>query len=82
MTTCSERQYTPYYPVVRSVPMALPKWAPEELFDPLDFANIKGGLHDLPKDDNPWIPKFSGEVGLLETPIGPNFVKAMTSISL
>jgi hypothetical protein len=43
--------------------MAPPKWAPEELFDPLDLANIQGGLHDLPKDVDSWIPKFSGEVG-------------------
>jgi hypothetical protein len=63
MTTRSGRQYTPYCLVVPIVPMAPPKWAPEELFDPLDLANIKGGLHDLPKDVDSWIPKFSGEGG-------------------
>jgi hypothetical protein len=46
-----------------NIPMAPPKRAPEELFDPLDFADIKGGLHDLPKNVDSWIPKFSGEVG-------------------
>jgi hypothetical protein len=37
--------------------------APEELLDPLDLANIKGGLHDLPKDVDSWIPKFSRHFG-------------------
>jgi hypothetical protein len=63
MTTRSGRQYTLSCPVVPIVPMAPPKWALEELFDPLDLANIQGGLHDLPKDVDSWIPKFSGEVG-------------------
>jgi hypothetical protein len=43
--------------------MAPPKWSPEELFGPLDLANTQGGLHDLPKRVDSWIPKFSGEVG-------------------
>jgi hypothetical protein len=43
--------------------MTPPKWAPEELFSPLALANIQGGLHDLPKDVDSWIPKFSGEAG-------------------
>ena len=81
MKTRSGRQYTPYYLVVPIVPMAPPKWVLEELLDPLDLANIKWGLHDLPKDVDSWIPKFSG-LGLLVTHIGPNFVRAMTSISL
>jgi hypothetical protein len=63
MTTHSGCQYTLSCPVVPIVPMAPPKWAPEELFDPLDLANIQGGLHDLPKDVDSWIPKFSGEAG-------------------
>jgi hypothetical protein len=64
MTTHSECQYTPYYPVVPIIPMAPPKWPPEEIFNPLDLANIKWGLHDLPKDVDSWIPKFSGEAGV------------------
>jgi hypothetical protein len=43
--------------------MAPPKWPPEEIFDPLDLANIQGGLHDLPKKKNSCIPKFFGESG-------------------
>ena len=43
--------------------MAPPKCAPEELFNILVLDNIKGGLHDLPKDANSWIPKFSREAG-------------------
>jgi hypothetical protein len=63
MTTRRGHQYTPYYPVVLIVSMASPKWAPEELFNPLDLANIKGGLHYIPKDVDSWIPKFSAEAG-------------------
>jgi hypothetical protein len=63
MTTRSGRQYTPYYPLIPIVPVASPKWSLEELFSHLDLANIQGGLHDLPKDADSWIPKFSGEVG-------------------
>jgi hypothetical protein len=81
MTTRRGRQYTPYYPLVPIVPMSPPKWAPEELFDPLDLANIQGGLHDLPKDVDSWIPNFSGEVGALVTHIGLNFVRVMSSIN-
>jgi hypothetical protein len=63
MTTHSGRQYTLSSPVVPIVPMAPPKWSPEELFGPLDLANTQGGLHDLPKRVDSWIPRFSGEVG-------------------
>jgi hypothetical protein len=63
MMTHSGSQYTPYCHVVHIIPMAPSKWAPEELFDPLDLANIKGGLHDLPKYVNSWVPNFSREVG-------------------
>jgi hypothetical protein len=63
MTTRSERQYTLSCTVVPIVPMAPPNWAPEVLFGPLDLANIQGGLHDIPKDVDSWIPKFSGESG-------------------
>jgi hypothetical protein len=63
MTTRSGCQYTPYYPLILVIPVASPKWSPEEIFIPLDLANIQGGLHDLPKDVDSWIPKFSGEVG-------------------
>jgi hypothetical protein len=37
----------------------------EELFNPLDLANIQGGLHDLPKDADSWIPTFAGEIGAI-----------------
>jgi hypothetical protein len=43
--------------------MAPPKWALEELFIPLELANIQGGLHDLPEDVSSWIPKFTREAG-------------------
>jgi hypothetical protein len=66
MTTCSGGQYTPYYPLITHVvPMAPPKWAPEELFDPIDLESIQGGLHDLPKDAYSWIPTFAGENGAI-----------------
>jgi hypothetical protein len=63
MTTRSGRQYTLYLPPIPVIPVASPKWSPEELFGPLDLANTQGGLHDLPKEVDSWIPKFSGEVG-------------------
>ena len=59
MTTRSGRQYTLSCLVVPIVPMAPPKWAPEGLFDRLDLDNIQGRLHDLSKDVDSWIPKFS-----------------------
>jgi hypothetical protein len=40
-----------------------PKWSHKEFFGPLDLTNTQGGLNDLPKEDDSWIPKFSGEVG-------------------
>jgi hypothetical protein len=45
--------------------MVPPKWAPEELFDPLDLESIQGGLHDLLKDVDSWIPTFAGEIGAI-----------------
>jgi len=48
--THSRYQYKLSRPIVIIVPMAPPKWDPEELFHPLDLDNIQGGLHDLPKD--------------------------------
>ena len=45
--------------------MAPPKWATEELFDPIDLESIQGGLHDLPKDAYCWIPTFAGENGAI-----------------
>jgi hypothetical protein len=66
MTTRSGRQHTLSSRVVPIVPMVPPKWSPKELFIPLDLTNTQGGLHDLPKGDDSWIPKFSGEVGSVE----------------
>jgi hypothetical protein len=63
MTTRSGRQYTLYLPPIPVIPVASPKWSPEEIFGPLDLANTQGGLHDLPKEADSWIPKFPGEVG-------------------
>jgi hypothetical protein len=40
-----------------------PKWSHKELFGPLILPNTQGGLHDLPKKVESWIPKFSGEDG-------------------
>jgi hypothetical protein len=40
-----------------------PKWSHKELFSPLRLPNTQGGLLDLPKKVESWIPKFSGEDG-------------------
>jgi hypothetical protein len=53
---------------------------PPKLFDPLDLANIQGGLHDLSKDENSWIPTFAGEIGAIGTYIGLNYVRDTSSI--
>jgi hypothetical protein len=82
MTTHREQQYTLSCPVVPIVPMAPSKWAPKELFNPLDSTNIQGGLHDLPKDVDSWIPKFFGEARASGNTHWTNFVRVMTSISL
>jgi hypothetical protein len=37
------------------------KWSHSESFNCFDFSNIQGGLHDLPKDANSWLPFFSGK---------------------
>jgi hypothetical protein len=63
MTTRSGRQYILSSHVVPIAPMAPPKWSPKEFFLSLDLANTQGGLHDLPKKVDSWIPIFSGEVG-------------------
>jgi hypothetical protein len=44
-------------------PVSSPKWSHKELFIPLILANTQGGLHDLPKKVESWIPKFSREDG-------------------
>jgi hypothetical protein len=70
MTTRSGRQYTlpstvviPITPINSITPVSPPKWSHKELFGPLDLANTQGGLHDLPKRVDSWIPRFSGEEG-------------------
>jgi hypothetical protein len=67
MTTRSGRQYIPSSSTMTSTnpvtPVSSPKWSHEELFGPLGLANTQGGLHDLPKKVESWIPKFSGEDG-------------------
>jgi hypothetical protein len=37
------------------------KWSHPGAFNYFDLSNIQGGLHDLPKDANSWLPLFSGE---------------------
>jgi hypothetical protein len=44
-------------------PVSTPKWSHKELFSPLSLPNTQGGLHDLPKKAESWIPKFSGDDG-------------------
>jgi hypothetical protein len=44
-------------------PVSSPKWSHKELFGPLSLPNTQGGLHDLPKKVESWIPKFSGDDG-------------------
>jgi hypothetical protein len=62
--TRSGRQYTLSSTVVTPItPVNPPKWSHKELFGPLDLANTQGGLHDLPKKVDSWIPRFSGEEG-------------------
>jgi hypothetical protein len=67
MTTRSGRQYIPSSSTMTSTnpvtPVNSPKWSHEELFGPLGLTNTQGGLHDLPKKVESWIPKFSGENG-------------------
>jgi hypothetical protein len=64
MTNRSGHQYTlSSSPVVSITSIDPPKWSHKELFGPLDLTNTQGGLHDLPKETDSWIPKFSGEVG-------------------
>jgi hypothetical protein len=82
MMTRSGRQYIPLSTTVVSVTptnlvtsVSSPKWSHKELFGSLDLANTQGGLHDLPKKVDSWIPKFSGERDPMVTHIGPSFVK-------
>jgi hypothetical protein len=67
MTTRSGRQYILSSTTVTSTnpvtPVSSPKWSHKELFGPLSLPNTQGGLHDLPKKVESWIPKFSGEDG-------------------
>jgi hypothetical protein len=67
MTTRSGRQYIPSSTTMTSTnpvtPVSSPKWSHKELFGPLSLPNTQGGLHDLPKKVESWIPKFSGEDG-------------------
>jgi hypothetical protein len=70
MTTRSGRQYTlpstiaiPITPANPVTTVSPPKWSHKELFGSLDLANTQGGLHDLPKKVDSWIPRFSGEGG-------------------
>jgi hypothetical protein len=65
MTTRSGCQYIPASTTMTSTnpvtPVSSPKWSHKELFGPLSLPNTQGGLHDLPKKAESWIPKFSGE---------------------
>jgi hypothetical protein len=70
MTTRSGHQYIPLSTTVVSVTptnpvtsTSSPKWSHKELFGSFDLANTQGGLHDLPKKADSWIPRFSGEKG-------------------
>jgi hypothetical protein len=70
MMTRSGRQYTlpstVVIPITPTNPITIvspPKWYHKELFGSLDLANTQGGLHDLPKKVDSWIPRFSGEEG-------------------
>ena len=44
-------------------PVSTLKWSHKELFGPLSLRNTQGGLHDLPKKAESWLPKFSGDDG-------------------
>jgi hypothetical protein len=70
-------QFTPYYPIILVAP---PKWAPEELFDPLDLTSIQGGLHDLPKHVDFGYPHLQEKLGPLVTHIGLSSVKTTCPI--
>jgi hypothetical protein len=67
MTTRSGRQYLPLSIMVSITPtnpvtsVSSPRWSHQKLFGSFDLANIQGGLHDLPKGVDSWIPSFSGK---------------------
>jgi hypothetical protein len=65
MTTHTGRQYILSSTTMTSTnpvtPVSSPKWSHKELFGPLSLPNTQGGLHDLPKKVESWIPKFLGE---------------------
>jgi hypothetical protein len=67
MTTRNGHQYILSSTTMTSTnpvtPVSSPKWSHKELFGPLSLPNTQGGLHDLPKKVESWIPKFSGEDG-------------------
>jgi hypothetical protein len=67
MTTRSGRQYSNPSAVAIIVPASTApppdphKWSHPETFSYFDLSNIQGGLHDLPKNANSWLPLFSGK---------------------
>ena len=69
MTTRSGRQYSnPSTVATVTLTSSEPpinlnphKWSYSESFSYFDLSNIQGGLHDLPKDANSWLPFFSGK---------------------
>jgi hypothetical protein len=67
MTTRSGRQCIVSSTTMTSTnpatPVSSPKWSHKELFGPLSLPSTQGGLHDLAKKVESWIPKFSGEDG-------------------
>jgi hypothetical protein len=66
MTTRSRHPYLPITTVVSTTPtnpvtsVGSPRWSPKKLFSAFDLTNIQGGLHDLPKGVESWIPSFPG----------------------
>jgi hypothetical protein len=67
MMTRSGRQYILSSTTMTSTnpvtPVNSPKWSHKEISGPLSLPNTQGGLHDLPKKVEFWIPKFSGKYG-------------------
>ena len=67
MMTRSGHQYIPASTTMTSTnlvtPVSSPKWSHKEIFGTLNLPNTQGGLHDLHRKVESWIPKFSGEDG-------------------
>jgi hypothetical protein len=67
MMTRSGRQYSTSSTVVTvtptnpTPPVNVHKWSHPRTFSCFDLSNIQGGLHDLPKDVESWLPLFSGK---------------------